>query len=622
MTSNGSGSPGDFPPRLKTSLGKALPTFYSGRDRWHLAALLLISVLAALTELMGVASVAPFMAVLLNPGELDRMPFLSKAIQAVGAKPDQEALRWLGFAVCALILINSAVTAVNIAYQAWFANRQRALVSNGLFAKFIHQPYSFHAHTESGTLFKLLENNVDALSRTTSALLVIASRGLAMVAMIGLLVAQAPSVALVAVGAFGGTYALIFSGLRKWQVRLGYEASANHVLRNRTALESFGSIKELLALDRLQVPLATYSRATSKIAGIQARTAISWSMPRNIVEPIGMMAIVFIAVTLVQRDNVGAAGAISTLALFAFVALRIVPSLQQFYGSIMEIKHLEPQVIELHSAWINTTDAPLTSKTGVPVVSLDRQAVGGSPLLEARNLKFKYSTADRAALNDVSFTVERGEAVGVVGRSGSGKTTLIDVLLGLYEPQGGELRLDGSPLTTMGLSNWRRRVGYVPQQVFLTNATIAENVALGLSIDMIDRDAVVQALQQAQCLEFIQSLPDGIDSVVGERGVRLSGGQRQRIGIARALYHDPEILILDEATSALDSITEDAVMAAVNALRKQRTLLIIAHRLRTVQACDRLLVLNEGKLVGNDAPEILLRDNDMFRMLAAGATAA
>jgi ATP-binding cassette subfamily C protein len=249
---------------------------------------------------------------------------------------------------------------------------------------------------------------------------------------------------------------------------------------------------------------------------------------------------------------------------------------------------------------------------------------GGEPVpplpfrerLELRRVSYVYEGTTRQALTGIDLTVERGRSLGIVGRTGAGKSTLLDVLVGLLQPTAGEILLDGAPLSG-DMRAWQRQIGYVPQTIYLTDTSLRENIALGIPADRIDGDAVLQAVRMAQLDDLVAELDAGIDTVVGERGVRLSGGQRQRVAIARALYHQPQILVFDEATSALDLETERRLSAAIAALHGMKTLILVAHRLATVADCDTLLFLHEGRVAGRGTYAELLRDNDDFRAMAA-----
>lgn len=607
-----------FPPQVAVSLPTALRLFLWGNERWHFILLLLVSVTAALIETVGVASVTPFMAVLLDPSQRNDLPLVGSALRAVNITEPRPAVVALGIAVCALVALNSLVGALSTAYQAYFANKQRARVAQDLFERFLRQPYAFHAQTDSAVLTKLLFNNVDALTRIVTSILTIGSRVLVAVALVALLFYQAASVALIAVITFGGTYTLIFLLLRRWQSRIGAEASSAQTGRNRTALEALGGIKELLVLERTSLPLESFAGHSALIARTQALSAVAAAFPRNIVEPIGMGAVVFIALRLTADPTASAAAAISTLTLFAFAAFRLVPALQQSYAALMEIKYLEQMLRELYSAWIASPPPRVIEEPKQVNLAQSRPSLvvdSVPPVMEVRLVSYAHAGATNRALSDVSFSIQKGESIGVVGRSGSGKTTLLDLLLGLYAPHEGQILLDGATLTADNLREWRKRIGYVPQQVFLANATIAENVALGISKTEIDHAAVTRALSQSQSFPFVERLPDGVNTQVGERGVRLSGGQRQRLGIARALYHDPDFVFLDEATSALDSVTEDAVMGAVNGLKGSRTIVIVAHRIRTVEQCDRLIVMKQGRIVAQGSYGQLLAQSADFQEL-------
>jgi ABC-type multidrug transport system fused ATPase/permease subunit len=291
------------------------------------------------------------------------------------------------------------------------------------------------------------------------------------------------------------------------------------------------------------------------------------------------------------------------LALFGAAAFRLLPTMNQVISSFMSISLHRPILVNLYDDLCRDFPMQMQAKEENRLIEN----------LSVERLKFKYANVETFALEDVSIIIRRGEAVGLIGSSGSGKSTLVDILMGLLEPTAGHVLVDGDDIHD-NIRGWQDQIGYVPQSIFLTDDTLLRNVAFGLPKDQIDHDAVKSAIRSAQLEEFVASLPDGLDTVVGERGVRLSGGQRQRIGIARALYNNPDVLVLDEATSSLDTETEHGVMQAVQALQGEKTVIIVAHRLSTVEYCDRLYRLENARIVDEGTfSEVTSRTNDLPR---------
>ena len=276
-----------------------------------------------------------------------------------------------------------------------------------------------------------------------------------------------------------------------------------------------------------------------------------------------------------------------TLGLFAAAAFRLMPSVSRVLSAVQSLRYGLPVIdILIEELKLATPEIAGTYSPATPFHAV----------LELRHVTYAYPGAAESALKDISLTIRHGESIGFIGTSGAGKSTLVDILLGLLTPDTGEVRMDGSDIQS-NLRNWQNQIGYVPQSIFLTDDTLRRNVGFGLANEQIDDAAVQRAIQAAQLEEFVNSLPGGLDTLVGERGIRLSGGQRQRIGIARALYHDPAVLVLDEATSALDTATERDVMQAVRALQGSKTILIVAHRLSTMAHCNWLYRLEQGRVV-------------------------
>jgi ABC-type multidrug transport system fused ATPase/permease subunit len=366
--------------------------------------------------------------------------------------------------------------------------------------------------------------------------------------------------------------------------------------------QGFSGVKDIKILGREDYFIAGYNSDLSGNAYVQRRYAVAQTLPRFSMELLTLICLALL-VSLMVLSSKAVGDILPVLSLFGAAAFRLLPSLSQVINSFMSININRPIVENLY------VDLALP----IPATTTDQDGKKLEGSIDVEGLSFSYARTTRDALNDVSISVRRGEAVGLIGPSGSGKSTLVDILLGLLEPTSGNVLVDGHDIQE-NLRGWQDQIGYVPQSIFLTDDTLRRNVAFGLPKDKIDDDAVRSAIRSAQLEEFVASLPDGMETVVGERGVRLSGGQRQRIGIARALYNNPDVLVLDEATSSLDTETEHGVMQAVQALQGDKTVIIVAHRLSTVEYCDRLYRLENAQIVDEGTfSEVTSRTKDLPR---------
>ena len=402
--------------------------------------------------------------------------------------------------------------------------------------------------------------------------------------------------------------------MRRRLNRLGQERAHANLKRFQMAGDAVGGIKDVKILGLEQAYLDRFRKPALAVAEIDAETSAIGEVPRYLLEAIGFGGMLLFVIVMLASGSGDLGKVLPILGVYAFAGLRLFPSLQQVYGSFTSLRFARPTLDRLHADLMEAR----SSGGGIPT-GAEPAPLGLQRALELADVEFAYPRAERAALRGLDMTIPARTTVGLVGGTGAGKTTVVDLVLGLLEPQGGEIRVDGVPISRENRRAWQRAIGYVPQAIFLTDELVAANIAFGLPPEQVDRAAVERAARVAELHDFVMTeLPQGYDTPVGERGVRLSGGQRQRIGIARALYHDPDVLIMDEATSALDNLTERAVMDAVHNLGHAKTIILIAHRLSTVRACDTIFMMERGQVVAQGSYDELIAANQTFRAMAGG----
>jgi ABC-type multidrug transport system fused ATPase/permease subunit len=579
-------------------------------SRKGLYGVMIVSLFSALFETASVASILPFMSIVMDPGIITRYAWIEQFTTSLGIHTQQGAVIAAGGLTICVLALGNAVSAANLWAQTRYIAKVRQALSSELFAGFMRLPYSFHLERDTASLSRVLGSDVEsALGGFLASLLGVVTKGLSGFVLISFIVIVDPFVALGTVVVLGGGYMFVYRLIRVRQSRLGAKMIESSVALSRATIEGFAGIKELRVLGRESTSTASYNEALSVLVKTQAQNLLAAALPRYVIEVIAYTGIVAVTLGFVLKGE--GTAAVPSLALYALAGNRLVPIFQQFFAAAITIKY-HTKAVESLVFDLKTVRAYIEQ----PVQIDESTRLTFNHSLQLLNVGFQYPTAHTPSLQNISLTILKNQSVGFVGKTGAGKTTLADVILGLYQPQSGSISVDGVTLTEANERVWRKRVGYVPQTVFLTNASIAENIALGIPKDQIDPVAVARAARMAQAEEFIDTLPDSYNTVVGERGVKLSGGQRQRLGIARALYHQPDVLIFDEATSALDGMTEDAVMQAVQQLSQQCTMILIAHRLRTIQACDRIVMLDDGMIVADGEYEELLQNSTAFRRLA------
>lgn len=571
-------------------------TFSTPRKIWSLltsaqrrraATLLGLMFVGMVLETLSVGLVIPAIALLTQHDFVHNYPALQPVVDALG-NPSQRS-----FVVGGMLLLVGAylIKVVFLALLAWwqmrFAFGVQSQLSQRLFSVYLRQPYTFHLQRNSAQLIRNVINEVSLfIGNGILPGIMLITESLVLMGLCSLLLIVEPVGALIVVSVLG-TAAWGFHRLTRGRIAHWGEARQYHEgLRIQHLQQGLGGAKEVKLLGREADFLEQYRVHNAQSAHVGQLQSTLQQLPRLWLELLAISGLAILVISMLMQDRALAA-ILPTLGLFAAAAFRIMPSVNRMLTAVQSLRYGLPVFDILHSEF--NLAVPEVAKVHSPISPLCH-------VLELSQVTFSYPGATEPALKNISLAIRRGESVGFVGTSGAGKSTLVDILLGLLIPDTGQVRLDGKDIQE-NIRNWQDQIGYVPQSIFLTDDTLRHNVAFGLANEHIDDGAVARAIQAAQLEEFVASLPQGLDTLVGERGIRLSGGQRQRIGIARALYHDPAVLVLDEATSALDTATELGVMQAVTALQSSKTLLIVAHRLSTVEHCDRLYHLERGIIV-------------------------
>lgn len=583
------------------------------RERRRFWLLLGLIVVMGLADMVGVAAILPFLSVLADPGVIAENRHLSALYHGLGFSDERAFLVFLGLGVLGVITFNLCVKVVTLYATARFSQMRNHSLSSQLFGGYLGQHFVWFLSRHSADLGKVMLSEVDrVVGMALIPAMRILSQTVSFLFLFGLLLFIDPLVAIGAAVILGGTYGLIFLLVRRLLTRIGHTSAVANAERYRIAQEALGGIKDVKLLGLEKTYLARYLAPSRRMAESASLSQVIGEMPRHLLEAIAFGGMILLALVLLARGSGQLVEVLPTLGVFAFAGLRMIPAMQQIYLSLTQIRYIGAMLDNVHRDKVETGAQSLRAMPEVPVLRLGER-------LDLVEVSYAYPQAGRSVLRDLSLTIPARTTAGIVGGTGAGKTTAVDLILGLLVPDRGEIRVDGVPLTADNLRGWQKTLGYVPQQIFLLDDTVAANIAFGIPPEGRDMAAIERAARLAELHRFVtEELPQGYETKVGERGVRLSGGQRQRIGIARALYHDPDVLILDEATSALDTLTEGAVMEAVANVAHAKTVIMIAHRLSTVKGCDTIFLLDRGRLAAQGSYSDLVATNETFRRMAGG----
>lgn len=582
---------------LRTLLGRLWPHI-SHRRRGQFGLLLVLMVLVSFAEILSIGAVLPFLGVLTAPGHVFSHPSAQPLIQFFGITSADQLLLPITIAFGLAALIAGSMRLVLLWVNTRLSFATGADLSISMYRRTLFQPYAVHLARNSSEVINGISNKASVVTNSMLMGSNIISSCIAIFAILMTLLAVDPVIALATFGGFGIIYSFSV-----WITRRRLSVNSQRIAQGssqtiKALQEGLGAIRDIL-LDRSQDSYCQiYRDADVKVRRATGDSTFISSSPRYVVEALSMIFIAGIAYVLARQAD-GIVRGIPVLGALALGAQRLLPMLQQVYSAWAGIKSNQTSIQDA----IDLLDQPLPEDVA--------QSVEPLPYLQSislHQLSFRYSPDTPLVLHDLNLTISKGSRVGFIGSTGSGKSTLLDIIMGLLQPTGGTLAIDGQAITPGNCRAWQTHIAHVPQSIFLADSTIEENIAFGLPKDQIDSQRVRSAAQQAQIADVIESWPQKYQTVVGERGVRLSGGQRQRIGIARALYKQADVIIFDEATSALDSDTEQAVMAAIDGLREHLTILTIAHRLTTLKNCTQIVELGGGGITRTGTYEELVAE--------------
>lgn len=575
----------------------------------------LLVLLMAFTELIGIASIAPFMALVGDMSLLESNKIFSELYQLSGLTEPEEFLFYAGLVVLIALTTSSVVSMYTIWKLSLYGANVGTEISTRLYAYYMQQNWLFHSSGSSAQLTKQVSTEALRITNGIVQPLIHMNAKLVLAAFISItMLVYEPIIAIGGLLLFACAYAILFQLVRKKLVNNGRNTSLLSTIRFRLMNEGFGGIKDVLLLNRHDDFINRFRETSisfSRANGVN--TAIS-QVPRYFMELVAFGAMIGLVLLLITLHKGDLGTVLPILAVYALAAFKLLPSLQQIYADVALIKGNSSAFESLKDDLMQSLEVDSSDKK---IVSTARLSLTRG--ISVNNMTFSYPDKPTPAVNGLSMTIPANSVVGIVGASGSGKSTVIDLLLCLLTPQQGELYIDDTLITKSNKRAWQNVIGFVPQSIFLSEGSIAENVAFGLPIKDINLDQVNKALQLASLSELVKQLPNGVDTKVGERGVQLSGGQRQRIGIARALYNEADVLVFDEATSALDGITEKIIMDAIHEFSGQKTIIMIAHRLKTVEKCDIIYFMEQGKIVEQGTYQQLLNNNATFKKMAEHA---
>ncbi len=584
---------------------------FNRREKLQLLALLLLMMVGALLETFVVGIIYPFISILKRPEVIHEHKVLQRIYEVMSVMSTNGFIIWAAVGLIMVYVFKNSYVIFLAYVQSRFIYNKQAVFSRRLFTSYLYKPYTFHLQRNTAELIYKINDSVSKLFGGFlffSLMFVIEIMTTAFI--LGILILMKPLPTILTGLALVIIIIVFYRVFRQKMGELGKTRQLHGEQMIQWVNQGLGGIKEVKILGREDFFIREYEKNSLLYAGAERNFQVINQLPRSFLETACIVGMLLVVVLTMGRNGEFQT-IIPTLSLFAVAAFRILPAMGRIFNAATQIRY--------HSFSLDAVcnDMALLDKTvnlKTSPASSSEKVICFDTAIEIKDVYYQYPNAKKSVLNGISLTIPKQYSVGLVGPSGAGKTTIIDVIVGLLMPTQGEVLIDGKGIKD-NLINWQRMIGYIPQNIYLSDDTVRRNIAFGLAGEKIDEEQVWSVLASAQLEKFIKSLPEGLDTFIGERGIRLSGGQRQRIGIARALYHNPEVLIMDEGTASLDNETEWEIMQAVRNLSGTKTIIIVAHRLGTVKSCDRLYFIRDGEVIDYGRYEELFDKSQEFKAM-------
>jgi len=559
----------------------------SPSERKKIFVILALMIAMALFEIVGIGSIMPFLAVLGNPDLIHTNIYLSKIYTYLSFNDKNSFLMFLGISALFTLVVSAFFKSITYYAQSRFSNMRRHSIGQRLLKKYLHQSYNFFLSRSSSEISKTILSESDMfVGQALTPSLKFITHFLITIFITFFLVVVDPILALILVLTFGIFYFIVYISIRKYLSKIGVLRIKANSSRFKIISEIIGGIKELKVLGREDVYLDSFKKPSYDYSSYSASNQILSQIPQFLIEAIAFGALLAMAMYALTGDEADLGKLLPILGLYALGAMKLKPAVNSMFAATATMK-FGSSVVDSILNDLERVDEQIN-------IHNDNKKLFLKKNLELKNIHFSYDNTNVKILQNIDITIKARTTVGIIGTTGSGKSTLVDIIIGLLSPCNGNIIIDDKLLSIENIRAWQNSIGYVSQHIFLSDDTIASNIAFGMEEDKIDIIQVERVAKMAQVHDMIFKLESGYNTKIGERGIRLSGGQRQRLGIARALYHNPELLILDEATSALDNKTELEVMNSINNMSGNKTIIMIAHRLSTIEKCDMILKLDNG----------------------------